>query len=311
MPDVGIRYLSFTPGAQSVSYRELPNVAQRVAEWGMPDEAALWGWGCFRRSAGSYREHIEAGFAPVRAHLAQSGGAIDEVILCAPCLNDCEEFVATTRALAWNRVPFGLGHVVTDTDCVNILAAMDLARARIAAGAREVLILSSEKVAKETWRFKRFSLFSDYSMALIVSADLAACAYEVLDVLIEQDPNPGSDTSSVLGRPLERTCASRLLGRNEMTRKDVGQFCYIHLYTPMYEMKGKDLGFRPAEMALQSIAEQGHCYGADPFVGMQTYFAARPAAAGGPAALLCASSKQCAGLALVRDRRAPGSTEHV
>lgn len=308
MRDAGIRHIDFTPGEQMVHYRCLPDIDQRIAKLAMPDEPDFWRWGNFRRSAGDYRAHVESGFAALAAYLARSGVSVDQVIVCAPCANDCSEFIAAVRALQLPGIRLDDAALVEGTDCVNLIAALDLARRQIAAGAREVLVLATEKVAKETWRFKKFSLFSDYSMAMLVSADLDACRYDIVDVLVQPDPQPGQDTGSILARTLEKSCLSQLLGRNRLSVQEIGAFCYIHLYEPMYQMKGKDLGFDVGRMATAGIAELGHCYGADPFVDMINYFDAPQAAGASLPALLCASSRQYAGMALIRDRHA--AAEH-
>lgn len=302
MSDAGIRYIDFTPGAEAVHYRCLPDIGQRIAKLAMPDEPDFWRWGQFRRSIGDYRAHVESGFAALAAYLTRSGVSVDQVVLCAPCVNDCGEFVEAVRALQLPGIRLDDAALVEGTDCVNLIAALDLARRQIAAGAREVLVLATEKVAKETWRFKKFSLFSDYSMAILVSADLDACRYAIVDVLVQPDPQPGQDTGSILARTLEKSCLGQLLGRNRLSVQELGKFCYIHLYEPMYQMKGKDLGFDLGRMATAGIAELGHCYGADPFIDMIRHFDAPPPAVAGLPALLCASSRQYAGMALIRDR---------
>jgi 3-oxoacyl-[acyl-carrier-protein] synthase III len=303
MIDTGIRFIDFTPGLESHHYLVLPAIQERILALGMPDEPAFWGWGQFRRSPGDYAEHLSHGFSGIHEFLHASGIAIDNVILCAPCLNDSDAFTKGVRALALPGLDQADPEIVIDHDCVNILAAIDIARMRINAGARNVLILSSEKVEKETRRFKKFSLFSDYSLSLVVSAELDACDYRIVDTLILPDPEPGEDTGSVLGRTLEKSCISQLLGRNRMSVDEIDRFCYIHLYEPMYQMKAKDLGFDMRRMATGRIAELGHSYGADPFIGLLTHLTSDHAS-NDKTALLCASSRQYVGMMLVHKRNA-------
>lgn len=303
MIDIGIRFIDFVPGLESHHYLTLPAIHDRILALGMPDEPAFWGWGNFRRSPGDYAEHLSHGFSGTRALMSSTGIAIDNVILCAPCLNDPDAFAEGVRALGLPGLDLVDPGIIVDHDCVNILAAVDVARKLIDGGSRNVLILSSEKVEKETRRFKKFSLFSDYSLSLVVSADLDACDYRILDTLILPDPQPGEDTGSVLGRTLEKNCIGQLLGRNRMSVAEIDRFCYIHLYEPMYQMKGKDLGFAVGSMATGRIAELGHSYGADPFIGLLTHLT-RHGANTETTALLCASSRQYTGMALVRKHNA-------
>jgi hypothetical protein len=300
MTGIGIRHIDFVPGDVACDYRSLPGIEERIAALGIPDEPAFWGWGRFHRSSGDYRDHLMRGFAGTRARLANEAGRIDRLILCAPCVNDCDAFVEGVAALALPGFSSDTLDIVRDQDCVNLIGALDLARQRIAEGAGRVLILASEKVAKETHRFKRFSLFSDYSLAVEVCAGLSESAYELVDTLIRPDPEPGEDTNSVLGRSMEKQCVAEILGRNRLAAGDIDRFCYIHLYEPMYQMKGKDLGFSARKMACGRIAELGHCYGADPFVGLLTHLGEGSQTPDDRTALLCASSRQYAGLALVR-----------
>lgn len=309
MTRIGIRHLDFAPGDTVCDYRTLPGIDERIASLGMPDEPAFWGWGFFRRSSGDYRDHVSRGFSALHARLGAEPGRIDHTILCAPCVNDCDAFVEAVASLDLPGLPASPPEILHDYDCVNLIAALDIAGRRIAEGAGRVLILSSEKVAKESHRFKRFSLFSDYSLAIEIDADSAGCAYEVVDTLVREDPSPGEDTSSVLGRKLEAACVADLIGKQGLSISEIDRFCYIHLYEPMYQMKGKELGFRPRKMALGRIAELGHCYGADPFVALSTHLGADSITPEDRSALLCASSRQYAGLALVRRTDALGTPE--
>jgi len=302
MTTVGIRHLSFTLGDQRVSYRELPDIEQRIRELNIPDDEELWNWGYCRRSSKDYPAFIVDGCGELFASLAAAGIEIDAVLGCAPLHNSTERFMAALRS---GVVPELAGsgerlRCVSDRDCVNVLQALADARDLIRSGCRHVLIMAAEKVEDERSRFRKYSVFSDFCLALVVSGQLEHCEYEIVDVQIRVDPRPGEDTSGILTRNLEKECVAGLLAEHGVAAAEISRFFYLNLFQPIAEMKAMHTGFAASQIYTAATKEIGHCYGADPFINMRTDLAT---GGGGHTYALCASGRGHAGAALVRRLR--------
>jgi 3-oxoacyl-[acyl-carrier-protein] synthase-3 len=299
---VGIRHLSFTLGDQKVWYRDLPDIEERIRRLGIPDDEELWSWGYCRRSSGDYEAHVAGGFTEMAADLAAEGVEVDAVLGCAPFQNSAGQFAAALTARVLPEIAAGPGRLrmVDDRECVNVLQALAEARELIQSGHEHVLVLAAEKVEEERSRFRKYSVFSDFCLALLLSGDLSSCGCEILDVHIRADRDAGEDTSGILTRDLEKECVESLLASHGVALGDVGKFFYLSLFQPIAEMKGKDTGFAVSQLYTDLAKDFGHCYGADPFINMQTYFAS---GGGGETHVLCASGRERAGVSLVRRLR--------
>lgn len=298
---IGIRHLSHWLGDEAVWYRTLPQIETRLCELEIPDDEALWGWGYFRRSTGDYRAHVLEGFRDLTDCVAQERLRFDAVFGCSPCHGDPGRFVEALTLEILPRLdarPQSL-RMVAGHDCVNLLQAVSEARALIADGCEAVLVLAAEKVDNEANRFRKYSLFSDFCLALVVSRHLERCSYEIRDVLVSADPRPREDTSAIFMRSLEDRCVRQLLARNGLDPASVSRFLYLNLYDPIAEMKARQIGFQPAQICTQLAREIGHCYGADPFIALQRLPGARATRG---QTILCASGRSHAGAAVVQPR---------
>lgn len=300
---IGIRHLSYWLGDESAWYRTLPDIEARMRELAIPDDEELWGWGYFRRSSRSYAGQLAGGFAGAAEYIAREHVRCDAVLGCSPCHGDSQRFVDTLRS----EILPSIGtdgdalRMVEKHDCVNLLQAVSEAQALIDTGCEDVLVLAAEKVDDERNRFRKYSLFSDFCLALIVSSRLDCCAHEIRDVLVHPDPQPREDTSAIFMRALEEQCIGHLLTRNGCGRAQIGRFFYMNLYDPIAQMKGREIGFARGQLCTQLGREIGHCYGADPFIALQRLGSGLP---GMKPDVLCASGRWHVGACIVSQRGA-------
>lgn len=306
MAEIGIRSVGFAPGSETVWYRDLEGIEEAIAESEIPDEEDLWGWGNCRRSPGGYRAHVADGFGELVGELAAGltgeAPAVDAVIGCGPFQNEAAELAAALESEGVLEPVGGMDrlHLLEGYECVNVFQALQEARARIRAGAENVLILASEKAERDVDRFRPWCFFSDFCLALLVSGRPERCRFTVGDVAVCPDPDPADDGSRVFGRDLEAECIAALLAANGLTLAEVERFFYMNLFEPIATMKGTEIGFDRSQLYTELSRELGHCYGADPFINLQSFCAER--AEGGPY-VLCASDRQSAGVAIVHHRR--------
>lgn len=301
MTRVGIRHLSFTLGEEKIWYRDLPAIEERIQTLQIPDDEELWEWGWCRRATRDYDAHVAHGYGDVVRYVQASGVRIDAVLACGPVQHDAERFAERLSADVLPQIDGAAGRLrrIDDFDCANALQGVADARALIASGAENVLVLAGEKLENEQIRFRSYSVFSDFTFALLLSADTAGCDYEVLDLEMGRDEQPAEDTSRILVRTLEKEIGVALLARNGISAEDVTKFFYLNLFPPIAEMKTKDSGFA-ARHFYSEARESGHCYGADPFMNLDGYFAN---GGGGELHVLCASGRGHAGVSLVRRLR--------
>lgn len=300
MNAVGIRHIGFVPGDQRVWYRDLPDVEGQIQRLQIPDEEEIWNWGYCRRSPMDYEAHVANGFASLVAHLAAERIDVDAVLCCAPNHNSTERFVAALASGVLPKISFGADRLqlVESGECVNVLQALGDAVALLHSGHRHVVIVASEKVEEER-RFRKYSMFSDFCLALVVTSHVEQCPYEILAVRIDADPNPGEDTGRILERRLEKECVSSLLSGRGLAPRDVSKFFYLNLFEPIAEMKGKQIGFVSSQLYTAATKEFGHCYGADPFVNLSSYLTSGGL---GRTHILCASGRGSVGVSLIARR---------
>lgn len=296
---VGIRHLSFTFGDQKVWYRDLPDVEQRIRELNIPDEEDLWNWGYCRRSSQEYEAQVASGCAEITAYLVAAGIRVDAVLACSPFQNSGDQFADALAARVLPRISTGGTplRLVGTGECLNVVQALAEGCDLIRGDCEHVLILATEQVMDERHRFRKYSVFSDFSFALLLSSQVERCDYEVLDVKIRGDDDPGLDTSRILTRDLEKVCVADVLRDHDLVLEDVGKLFYLNLFEPIAEMKGKHTGFAAGQLYTELTKQTGHCYGADPFINMHSYFAA---GGGGDLHVLCTSAREHAGVSLVR-----------
>lgn len=294
MNSFGIRHLSVTLGDQKIPYREIPGIEGKIKEFRLPDDPKFWGWGHFRRSSGTYEDHIARGFAESTAFVLKEDVDVDAIVICDPCRGDVARLASrvTSEILPRLQVSQERLHFVSTRDCVNVLEAIEKTRSLIASGLKNVLILAAEKIEDEADRFREYAFFSDFSLALLMSGEPGACKHQILDVQIRADLIPAIDQGAVLRRNLEKECLSSLLTANKLEIKEVEKFFYLNLFQPIAELKGKGIGFKTHQLETHRCTDIAHCFGADPLISMHAF--AREATSM-RTQVLCASAREVAG----------------
>ena len=258
-------------GEESVDHASIAGFDERIAELGLIPNAELWGWGTFRRSARSLEQlAIDSGTATLRA-AGMAPSAIDALMVCSTRIPGSSEehgrFVETViRGLGLGDVPY---YGQTLNRCVNLLAALDLASAFVAAGRyRRVLCVTTDRVGDEAERMAGFAVFCDGAASCVVSADEdGPDGYRLLGCATAQDTatlEAGNEISS----DLARTVNDRLLGPQGMKVGDVDGLMHLNLFTPLVVMKERQAGFSADQLYLANISRTGHCFAADPLINL-------------------------------------------
>lgn len=301
MTRLGIRHLSFTRGDEKVWYRDLPDIEARIRTLDIPDDEELWEWGYCRRSTSDFNAHVANGFDEVTQYVRSAGITVDAVLAGGLSQGNTDLFVERLTADVVPHIDGAAGRLrrIDDRNCANVLQAIADSRDLIAGGAQNVVVLATEKIENELVRFRSFAVFSDFTLGLVLSSDIASCDYEILDVVMGWDEDSSKDTSRIFARTLEKEIAATLLSRNGLAAADVTKFFYMNLFEPIAEMKTRESGFTRRHFYTEA-KESGHCFGADPFMNMHGYFSS---GGSGDLNVICASGLGYGGIALVRRLR--------
>jgi 3-oxoacyl-[acyl-carrier-protein] synthase-3 len=183
------------------------------------------------------------------------------------------------RGLGLGDVPY---YGQTLNRCVNLLAALDMASAFVAAGRyRRVLCVTTDRVGDEAERMAGFALFCDGAASCVVSADEDGPeAYQVLGCATAQD-TATLEASNEISSDLARVVNERLLGPQGMKVGDVDGLMHLNLFTPLVVMKERQAGFSAEQLYLENIPRNGHCFAADPLINLVDRVEAGQVRAGG------------------------------
>lgn len=258
-------------GEEEADYTSIANLDEQVARFALSPNPRLWGWGTFRRSARSLeRLAIESGTATLRA-AGMEPSSIDALILCSTRIpvpsEDHGRFMETViTGLGLGDIPY---YGQTLNRCVNLLAALDLARAFVAAGRyRRVLCITTDRVADEADRMGGFALFCDGAASCVVSADDdGPDAYRLLACATAQN-TATLDASNEISSDLAREVNDSLLAPQGMKVGDVSGLMHLNLFTPLVVMKERQAGFSAEQLYLENISRNGHCFAADPLINL-------------------------------------------
>ena len=258
-------------GEEVVDHASIANLDAQAARFGLAPNPKLWGWGTFRRSARSLEQlAIASGEATLRAAGVEPS-SIDALMLCSTRVPVPSEehgrFMETViSGLGLGDVPY---YGQTLNRCVNLLAALDLASAFVAAGRyRRILCITTDRVADEDDRMGSFALFCDGAASCVVSSDEEGPdVYRVLGCATAQD-TATLDASNEISSDLAREVNERLLAPQGMKLGDIAGLMHLNLFTPLVVMKERQAGFSAEQLYQENISRNGHCFAADPLINL-------------------------------------------
>jgi 3-oxoacyl-[acyl-carrier-protein] synthase III len=263
------------------------NLDDRIAEYGILPKPDFWGWGMIRRTtSGVEAMAVATGSATLRS-AGLDPSAIDALVLCSTQIptdtRDHGHFVQTVMT--------GLGLTgadfvgVTLGRCVNLLSALQVTEAMVAAGRyRRVLVITTDR-AEETARMEKFALFSDGAASCVLAAEGAftgngdpvfeivscAAAHRVAEL----------GWNNEINADLSREVNERLLKPLGMEAQDVAGLMHANIFRPIVTLKEMQAGFTPAQLYTANIPRIGHCFAADPLINLADRQAAGHLHAGG------------------------------
>lgn len=262
---------AYVLGEKDLDHTAVEDLADRAREFGMPPQAALWGWGRVRRTAETLQGlAVRAGLETLRAS-GTDPSDVDCLVLCSTRFPGGPR----THGRFVQEVLEGLGLEnaaftgVTLNRCTNLLAGLRLAQALVVSGQhRTVLVVTADRVTDESRRLEKFALFSDGAAAALVSAGPPGPdAYEIVAGASAQDRGELEWTNEV-SSALSRTVNERILHAAEMKIGDIDGVLHLNLFKPLVVLKERQAGFTKDQLWLDNIPRFGHCFAADPLINL-------------------------------------------
>jgi 3-oxoacyl-[acyl-carrier-protein] synthase-3 len=261
-------------GEHRAGHTTIEGLAARAAEFGMPLDAGLWGWGDVHRTGRDLEDlAVDSGSATLRA-AGVDPASVDALLLCSTRIPGPAEghgaFVERVlTGIGLPDIPF---YGQTLNRCVNLLAALDVASAFVTAGRhRRVLVITTDRVAGEALRVTNYALFSDGAASCLVSADAEAAGradgYRLVSCATAQEA-ASLEWSNELSSDLARQVNDRLLTPLGMKLGDVSGLMGANLLKPLVVMKERQAGFTMDQIYVDNIPRVGHCFAADPLINL-------------------------------------------
>ncbi|MFI9204912.1 3-oxoacyl-ACP synthase [Streptomyces sp. NPDC053048] len=265
------------------AHTAIENLSSRARELRIPLKAGLWGWGRIRRTEKTLEEMAIASGSRTLRSAGIAPSSIDLLILCSTRFPS--EVDLHGRMMETVMTGMGLADAafmgITLNRCTNLLSAVHVADAFVRSGRyRNVLVVTTDRIADESVRMEKFALFSDGAASCVVAAEHSDEAYEVLACATAQTPSE-LDGANEISADLSRLVNDRLLGPLGLTLEDVSGLMHANLFKPLVAMKERLAGFTPAQIYTENIERIGHCFAADPLINLVDRAAAGHVRGGG------------------------------
>jgi 3-oxoacyl-[acyl-carrier-protein] synthase III len=266
-----LRGPAYVLGETETDHTEIGNLPELADRFGLAPRPALWGWGSVRVSHRDLAD-LAADAATAALHAADLTPAqVDALIVATNRIDGPAEghgrFVQRLLAgAALGDLPFYGVHL---NRCVNLLAALDVARALVLSGRhRRILVVTADILAPGADRMAPYALFSDGAAACLVTDDPGPTAsYELLACATAQDAATLEWTSEI-SSDLARAVTDELLGAAGLKLGEVAALLHANIFTPLVMMKERQAGFSAEQLYLDNIPRVGHCFAADPLINL-------------------------------------------
>jgi 3-oxoacyl-[acyl-carrier-protein] synthase III len=271
-PYVGTRVrlagIAYELGEEERSYRDLEGMAEAIRRFRMIDDAALWGWGGYRKTR---REASQLAVASARKTLESAGLAPDEVDMVILCSTSFP--TGTGVHLGYCNVVLGelglfgaFSFGMTLNRCGTMLTALRLAAEMTAAGrAENALVISTDVVSDELGRFQPYAIFSDAASSCVVTASDRA-GYDVVHAIHASVAASMDDTGADLAATSARGIC-RALGE---TLPAIHKVFPDNLFLPIVCMREQMAGFSRRQLFLDNVTAVGHCFSSDSLINLAT-----------------------------------------
>lgn len=273
---IGILAPAYVLGEEESSVDTLERRHIVLRQYSMPDNPALWGWGCFRRTR---RSRAQLGCASASVTLCQSGLHASDIDALIICCGDGLNYYAQNQFVS--ELARGLdicrGFVtwIGGAGCASVFSAVQVARSLVCGGlSKNVLVVAVDKIEEDADRFQRFGVFSDGACSFIVRKG-NAIDYAILGA--EVSFSLGSLTTA--GQDLGQKCQliyevlERLRASVDVPL-DGSVFLGSNVFLPIQELEFSVIPVKGLIANRTNTARYGHCAGADPLINLVDFYQA-------------------------------------
>ncbi|MEO1627466.1 MAG: hypothetical protein AAFV25_20110, partial [Bacteroidota bacterium] len=176
-------------GEQEHHYQEADQFEARVEKYRMTNMPDYWGWGYFRSSQ---RTSYQLAQSAIRRSLEQSGleaERIDLVIYCSAGPREAYQVVNEKMGSLLKELSISNAELFGQcfAGCVSIFSAIKVANVLLRSGQyRNVLIVTTDKIAGEAVRFREFGIYSDSASCFLLSSEIQE-GFDLLSVAVGSD----------------------------------------------------------------------------------------------------------------------------
>jgi 3-oxoacyl-[acyl-carrier-protein] synthase-3 len=283
---VFVRGACYVLGEEEADYTSITGLSELASRFRLTPNAELWGWGSIRTTRCDLEDlAARTGLATLRT-AGIDASSVDALVLCSNRIpGPAEEHGGfVSRVLTG----IGLGDIPCYGQylnrCANLLAGLDVSRALVISGRyRQVLLITTDKVAAGGERISQFALSSDGAASCVVTSEAGDLStadsspadptaggtdrYELLGCATAQQ-TADLDWAREISSDLARQVNDRLLTPWGLKLGDIRVLAHANIFKPLVMMKERQAGFDAGQLYLDNIARIGHCFAADPLINL-------------------------------------------
>lgn len=248
-----------------------------LTENSIPNLPHLFGWGGYRRSSSTI---FEMAYESMKLTLDVSQVPPEDIGLVIICSSDFDpenekqSYSELLISLGMNAA-FPMG--VTVSDCANLLSVLNLAKQLIADKQyKNIMLVTSNKISHERYRFQNYALFSDGAASFLVSdrnelEHITEDCFDIVDSQINARFERRKEGEDVDDSPLYITTANQIVERTNIAMSDLIKVFANNLYLPVITLKEGSIGVTKSQLYLDNVVRFGHCFSADSVINLSDY----------------------------------------
>lgn len=271
--------IKYVLGEVEGKYNDVEVFQHVLTENSFPNLPDLFGWGGYCRSSKTVFEMAYESMKLTLQASSVNAADIELVIICSSDFNPGQETQSYRELLLSLGLTSAFPMGVTVSDCANLLSALNMAKHLIAAKQfRHIMLVTSNKISDEKYRFQDYALFSDGAASFIVSdkdeqLSISEGCFDIIDSQIGarfEHRNEGEDIDDT---PLYIASAKQMVERTNVVISDITKVFSNNLYLPVITLKEGSVGITKAQLYLDNVTLFGHCFSADSVINLSDYMA--------------------------------------
>lgn len=288
MSDVFLHDIAYVLGETRNDYFEAPCFRDTICKARMPNDRVMFGWGNYYSTN---RSVVSLGIAAASQVLSKSGmnrGDVSLVIFCSSNFGDLIDNLAQEHyESVLSQLCLTNAHVIglTLNNCTSLLSAVSVAHGLLVSGAHEsILVISADRLSNEASRFSSYCVFSDSAVSFMMSLN-ANHGYKLIGCVFGSDNKLVANPSLFGDIELITKTGMKMLEAAHLRAVDIDMAFPSNLFLPITRIKEVGYGVPVDRIYMDNTPLIGHCFAADPFIGLVEYDRAFRASGGAKFAL--------------------------